>query len=318
MHFMFRREPKIVIFLVFSFALLLQCYHVSRSWGKHIPLDLPSDGVANSENSASSEVLPSPVAYSAPSDLSTNAASDSSATSSSDEASATVNPPSSEENDALITAPFGAIVTPMRLDQDMTWLDGLKDRWKIHIYNVDDTSAEPRVPQNKGHEAMVYLTYIIDNYDYSLPGYIIFIHGHAQSWHQEDDIIPLIRSIRLSALQTAGYVPLRCDWYPSCAAELKPIGHNGTVWGPGVHRADAEYAISEVWDTFFPGVSLPETISSQCCAQFAVTRETIKKRRKEDYINFRRWLLETELIDDVSGRVLEKLWAYIMTGEPVQ
>ena len=191
-------------------------------------------------------------------------------------------------------------------------------RWKLHIYNVDDPSSELRVPQNKGHEAMVYLTYIIDHYDNSLPGYIIFIHGHAQSWHQEDDMVPLIRSLRLSALQTAGYVPLRCDWYPSCAAELKPIGHNGTVWGPGVHRADAEYAISEVWSTFFPAEPLPETISSQCCAQFAVTRDTVKKRRKDEYINFRQWLLETDLIDDISGRVLEKLWAYIMTGEPVQ
>lgn len=165
---------------------------------------------------------------------------------------------------------------------------------------------------------MVYLSFIIDHYDTTLPAYTIFIHGHATSWHQEDDIVPLIRALRLPALQIAGYIPLRCDWYPSCTAELKPVSHDGTVWGPGVHRADTEYAIEEAWSIFFPGVQIPETIASQCCAQFAVSRDAILKRKKEEYVRLRVWLLATDLIDDVSGRVLEKLWAYIMTGEPVQ
>ena len=74
----------------------------------------------------------------------------------------------------------------------------------------------------------------------------------------------------------------------------------------------------EVWPRFFPGVPIPETIAGQCCAQFAVTAERIRKRKRETYVGMREWLLETSLIDDVSGRVLEKLWAYIFTDEPVQ
>lgn len=83
-------------------------------------------------------------------------------------------------------------------------------------------------------------------------------------------------------------------------------------------RNETEYVISEVWDTFFPGEPLPELIASQCCAQFAVTREAILKRLKEQYLRMRQWLLDTTLVDDHSGRILEKLWAYIMTGEAVQ
>jgi hypothetical protein len=164
---------------------------------------------------------------------------------------------------------------------------------------------------------MVYLSFIIDHWD-NLPNRTVFVHGHRNSWHQEDDIVQLIKALRLDALENVGYVPLRCDWYPSCPAEIKPITHDAIVWGPGVHREDAEYGIVDAWPKFFPGVPLPTTIASQCCAQFAVTRERIQSRKKEEYINMREWVLNTTLIDDVSGRVLEKLWAYIMTREPVQ
>lgn len=62
---------------------------------------------------------------------------------------------------------------------------------------------------------MVYLTYIIEHYD-SLPPYAIFVHGHKEAWHQEKDIVQLISSLRISALEQLGYISLRCDWYPSC------------------------------------------------------------------------------------------------------
>ena len=165
---------------------------------------------------------------------------------------------------------------------------------------------------------MVYLTYMIDNYS-ALPPYAIFIHGHLESWHQHSDILSIIRNVRLPAVDRLGYVSLRCDWYPSCPAELKLIHHDGYVWGPGVHRQDAEDAISGgAWQAFFPGTSMPETVASQCCAQFVVTREAMRRNKKEDYIRMRQWILRTDLIDDVSGRVLEKLWAYIMTGNEVK
>ena len=130
--------------------------------------------------------------------------------------------------------------------------------------------------------------------------------------------MPLIRNLRLPALDAAGYVPLRCDWYPSCPAEIKPITHDAVVWGPGVHRQDAEDGIVEVWPRFFPGVELPETIAGHCCAQFAVTAGRIRSGERETYVKMREWLLETALLDDVSGRVLEKLWAFIFTEEAVQ
>lgn len=144
----------------------------------------------------------------------------------------------------------------------------IRDSWTIYPYNVDDPNdADPRlrIPKNKGHEAMVYLSYIIDNYD-DLPWVSIFIHGHRNAWHQEDDVVMLLRRLNKTASAEAGYISLRCDWYPSCAAEIRSIDHDAIVWGPGVNRQAAEDAIAGDWKQLFPGETLPHTIASQCCA----------------------------------------------------
>ena len=103
------------------------------------------------------------------------------------------------------------------------------------------------------------------------------------------------------------------------------MAHDAVVWGPGVHRAEVEWEIGRVWGAFFnrggegdAQGAVPETIASQCCAQFAVTREAVQRHGVEVYVRMRNWLMRTTLGDDVSGRVFEKLWAYIFTGEAVQ
>ncbi|XTI84493.1 hypothetical protein V2W45_1465550 [Cenococcum geophilum] len=157
-------------------------------------------------------------------------------------------------------------------------MNELAENWMLYPYTVDDLSppSELQIPQNKGHEVM------------------------------DSDIVPLIHSLRLSALNAAGYILLRCDWYSSCPAEIRLIIYNAVQWGPGVYREDAENGIAEVWHILFPRVELPRTIASQCC-----------RREKADYERIRDWILNITLIDDVSGRVLEKLWAYIMTNDTI-
>ena len=192
--------------------------------------------------------------------------------------------------------------------------------WDVYPYDVDNpNNSDPRLrmPMSKGHEAMVYLSFIIDNYHY-LPWCSIFIHGHRSAWHQEGDILPLIQGLDRVALARVGYSSLRCDWYPSCPAEMRPVHHDAIVWGNETHRKSTEAAIAGNWRLMFPYEKLPTTLASPCCAQFAVTRQTIIRRPKVVYERLRDWLMESLLEDDVSGRVLEKLWAYIFLGEPVQ
>ena len=192
--------------------------------------------------------------------------------------------------------------------------------WTLFEYDTNNPhNADPRLqfPENKGHEAMIYLSYTIDNYD-TLPWCTIFIHGHRNAWHQEDDIIQIIHDLNRTALARAGYISLRCDWYPSCPAEMRPIDHDAILWGPEGDRRGTELAIAGNWKLLFPDEKIPDTIASPCCAQFAVTRSAIRGRPKADYERIREWLVSSLLEDNLSGRVLEKVWAYTFTGNAVQ
>lgn len=46
--------------------------------------------------------------------------------------------------------------------------------WEVFNYINDDPNAKYRTPRNWGHEAMHYLTFIIDEY-YRLPDYVVFL-----------------------------------------------------------------------------------------------------------------------------------------------
>lgn len=67
-------------------------------------------------------------------------------------------------------------------EENTRWIQQRLPKWPVANYIVDDPSAEFHVPLNKGREAMVYLTYLIDNY-YSLPDVSVFIHGLQYQWH---------------------------------------------------------------------------------------------------------------------------------------
>lgn len=62
-------------------------------------------------------------------------------------------------------------------EEDMEWLQREIPDQQTAIYVVDDPSAPLHPPKNKGHEVMVYLTYIIDHYD-ELADVTMFMHAH--------------------------------------------------------------------------------------------------------------------------------------------
>lgn len=94
-----------------------------------------------------------------------------------------------------MSAKTKAVVTSVQTEDETTadWLAEFLPDWKAVVYVTDRTSDDPtpanrslisphHLPVNKGREASVYLTYIIQHY-HSLPDYVVFIHGKRYQIH---------------------------------------------------------------------------------------------------------------------------------------
>lgn len=200
--------------------------------------------------------------------------------------------------------------------ENVSWLqDGsLPDGINAYTYVVDDPygSEGLKLPKNKGHEAMVYLTYIIDHYD-RLDDVSIFLHAHKMAWHNNEllnhDATEMIKRLSAERVLREGYMNLRCHWKPGCPRWLHPH----STGPPDVDRPE-ERPMAGVWAELFPSDPVPESIATPCCAQFALSRDRIRQIPLTEYRRYRDWLLKTKLPDSTSGRVFEYLWGKMFTG----
>jgi hypothetical protein len=158
------------------------------------------------------------------------------------------------------------------------------------------------------------LTYIIDHYQ-DLPDVAIFMHSHRFSWHQlaifDYDAVETVRHLSSSRVIREGYMNLRCEWDPGCPDGIRlndPDPESVHVEGPYVAQA---------WGELFPHASLPDALAQPCCAQFAVSRESILRTPIEEYLSYRDWLIKTNFDDMISGRVFEYVWQYIFVKHAV-
>lgn len=163
---------------------------------------------------------------------------------------------------------------------------------------------------------MAYLTFLIDHY-HTLPHLIVFLHPHLQGWPEawhtdapEYNNIKFVQSLRTEYVEEHGYANMRCILNPECPEEMQPFRE--------IPNQPAEGVFADAWIDLFGGniTSVPHTIATPCCAQFAVSAEQVLKRERHEYIHYRQWLLDTELDDAISGRIFEYLW-HIIFGKPL-
>lgn len=226
-------------------------------------------------------------------------------------------PPPPETAPKNVWAPTKNAVVMAKLQKENTeWVHELED-WESVIYKVDDPTAKLQPPKNKGNEAMVYLSYIIDFYD-NLPPVSAFIHSHKdgypKAWHTDAEgysNVVSLKKLRLDTVLQRGYVNLRCNWIPGCPDEIQPFRTTDAD-----RTAEHDYSIA--WKAMFGNSStsppVPETVGAACCAQFAVSRDRILARTKAEYEQYRNWILTTPLDNATSGRIMEYMW-HIIFGE---
>ncbi|TKA71170.1 hypothetical protein B0A55_08653 [Friedmanniomyces simplex] len=128
----------------------------------------------------------------------------------------------------------------------------------VAVYVADDAEAPLRPPENKGHEANVYLSYIVDFYD-SLPDVFIFMHAHRIAWHNSDlldhDAALAVRNLSPAHVISNGYVNLRCHWDPGCPDWIHPSKREVDDY------KQEESIIGSIWAELFPAEPVPDTLA---------------------------------------------------------
>jgi len=227
--------------------------------------------------------------------------------------------------------------------EEQQWLDDLKSKYHLCVYTADyqdPKSNELQTPANRGHESMAYLTFVIDNYD-SIPPAIVFVHGSRFAWHNdhpEYDNAKLLADLNINAaLADYGYHNLKCDWATSTCSpnEALPQGSYETrsraileAWDK---RVISDAALPAAFAAIFGGqkqqhftsrvhIGRHDAVRAQCCAQFVVSRESIRQHSRQEYIALRQWLLDgsdpkkrhppgvASADDLVAGRIISYLW----------
>ncbi|KAK4691227.1 hypothetical protein P7C71_g5724, partial [Lecanoromycetidae sp. Uapishka_2] len=232
------------------------------------------------------------------------------------------------------------VVSRVAADGDFKWLDALTDLYHLCIYTADAPvnthSTYLQVPANRGHEAMAYLTFLIDNYADIPEAGVVFVHGARWAWHNDwpdYDNKALLTALNVSAaLAPSGYHNLRCDWsagmcFPSSAppqgsletamsAMLEPWNARAisdaalphalvALFGEDMSATDLRSVANErasVVGGRGSHLGRTDTVRAQCCAQFAVARNRVWQHSRDEYVALRQWLLDGSSNNDVNER----------------
>ncbi|KAI4193962.1 MAG: hypothetical protein LQ350_008045 [Teloschistes chrysophthalmus] len=203
------------------------------------------------------------------------------------------------------------VVIPKMKEDDVSWIAEELPKLDLAIYIADDPTTLMHPPKNKGHEVMVYLSYLIDNYE-RLPDVVIFMHSHRWTHHNNNlfgfDAAQMINALNNAHVIRQGYVNMRCQWSPGCPEWLRPSAMQDTL------SRQEERVLERCWKELFPFDPLPSYLSQPCCAQFALSRDRIVSIPQSRYIYYRDWILRTPLSDYISGRIWEYSWQFLFTG----
>ncbi|PYH92937.1 hypothetical protein BO71DRAFT_400102 [Aspergillus ellipticus CBS 707.79] len=211
-----------------------------------------------------------------------------------------------------------ALVVSRIAADDSAWLAPLAEQYHLCVYTADAPhdarSTQLQVPANRGHEAMGYLTFLIDNYAHLPDAGMVFVHGSRWAWHNDApdyDNAALLAALNITAaLSPWGYHNLRCDWSVSTCSPDTPAQGSlelslQSVLEPWSARTASDKALPGALASIFGGDQLlqdpantrvllgrNDAVRAQCCAQFVLSRESARQHTRDEYVALRQWLLD--------------------------
>ncbi|KAF2000924.1 hypothetical protein P154DRAFT_522186 [Amniculicola lignicola CBS 123094] len=209
-------------------------------------------------------------------------------------------------------APDRIIVLTTLKNEDTHWLAKELPGWNSSIFVLDSNFAklhEGSVRVDKGRIAAAYLHYIIENY-HALPKTMVFLNPYQNGQppntnHPGLGRVQALETLNIQHVQKEGFANLRCMGNAGCINEMLPFRD------PPDEFRTLEVAMPKAWEDLFKNTDVPEKLASPCCAEFAVSRDQVKKRGVEEYLKYWSWLHETKMDDDTAGYVFEYIWHII-------
>lgn len=186
-------------------------------------------------------------------------------------------------------------------NEDLEWLK--KSNVPLVICSKTLPSPQCNVDQNKGREATAILKYIIDNYEH-LPKHIAFLHGHESAWHHQGKMNILHVIQNCAKIHEYGYISLNNHFINDRNMDNPKMKH-----------------LHEVWPKLFEPYlkrPAPAYLLHDCCAQFIVSCERIKRHPKKVYQHWYNYIMYQDPNNDggyLISVVFEYLW-HIIFGEP--
>lgn len=186
-------------------------------------------------------------------------------------------------------------------------------------------------------EHYTYLHHITANYN-NLSDYTVFLHGHAQAWHQIEPAAWKTHALNITALEDRGYISLRCALEMGCTKPdpKDPEDDTTDTYLGRLHEPPSFWPLRRrvgnllkpLWKELLQPYGFgdyPDEIAAPCCAQFAVSKAAIRAQPLEFWQGLMRPLKEDEGLwkDKLgarwnlehSGNVYEYLW-HVVFGRP--
>ncbi|KAF2703229.1 hypothetical protein K504DRAFT_538993 [Pleomassaria siparia CBS 279.74] len=173
--------------------------------------------------------------------------------------------------------------------EHVSWVSESFPSWQVAVYPM--AAGFSRLDErggiiDRGPIANAYFAYLVENC-FNLPPTMVFLTPHRNT-----------------------------------EADTKTKAKAQTNLSLGKYRLLDEYRVVEVavpkaWEALFPDTPVPERLAAPCCAEFAVSRDQVRRRTIEEYKRFWEWLNKTSVDDETVGLVLEALWHMVFGRGPV-
>jgi hypothetical protein len=214
-----------------------------------------------------------------------------------------------------------AIIFPETPDMDLSFIQvAVEENPFVEVFGYPYASPQiaigtlphlpefNRIPKNKANEAMVYLTFIIDNY-FDLPDVMLFIH-FALNYNPKNQLTKMLKNLKWD--EVTHFLSLE-NCYREIFSEKRQLKEEELPNRTGYEeKAFTLFLSQNNWEKYGL-INDGNFIVHGCCAQFVVPKAAVSQLPLEFYVDMQKWILKTKMPPYYSAKMFEFSWHWFFT-----